>query len=59
MLITIPNPQTSSLSLIAEQTSAPVVFLPEKFGNLAVSALIDSEAMYNFLATSILPKLQD
>ena len=42
----VPNatqtPQTGSLSLVAEQTSAPVVFFPVKFGDLAVSALIDS-----------------
>ena len=51
--------QTGSLSLVADQTSAPVVFLPVKFGDLAVSALIDSGATYNFLAASLLPKLRD
>ena len=51
--------QTGSLSLVAEQTSAPVVFFPVKFGDLAVSALLDSGAMHNFLANSLLPKLKD
>ena len=51
--------QTGSLSLVADQTSALVVFLPVKFGDLAVSALIDSGAIHNFLAASLLPKLQD
>ena len=59
----VPNatqtPQTGSLSLVAEQTSAPVVFFPVKFSDLAVSALIDSGAMHNFLAASLLTKLQD
>ena len=50
---------TGSLSLVAEQTSAPVVFLPVKFGDLAVSALIDSGATHNFLAASLLTKLRD
>ena len=54
-----PTPQTGILSLVTEQTSAPVVFLPVQFGDLAVSALIDSGATYNFLAGSILPKLRD
>ena len=36
-----------------------MVFLPVKFGDLAVSALIDSEAMHNFLAASLIPKLLD
>ena len=49
--------QTGSLSLVADQTSAPVVFLPVKFSDLAVSALIDSGATCNFLAASLLPKL--
>ena len=49
--------QSSSLSLVADQTSAPVVFLPVKFGDLAVSALLDSGAMHNFLIASLLPKL--
>ena len=51
--------QTASLSLIANKTSAPVVFLPVKFCDSAVSALIDSGATYNFLTTSLLLKLQD
>ena len=59
MLIATPTPQIGSLSLVAEKTSAPVVFLPVKFSNLAVSALIDSGAMHNFLAASLLPKLRD
>ena len=54
-----PTPQTGSLSLVAEQTSAPVVFLTVEFGDLAVSALIDSRAMHDFLADSLLPKLRD
>ena len=33
--------------------------LPEKFGDFAVSALLDSGAIHNFLAASLLPKLQD
>ena len=52
-------PQTDSLSLVAEKTSAPVVFLLAKFGDLAVYALVDSGAMHNFLAASLLPKLRD
>ena len=59
MPLTTPTPQTGSLSLFGEQTSAPVVFLPVKFNDLAVSALIDSGAMYNYLAASLLPKLRD
>ena len=51
-----PTPQTGSLSLVNEQTSAPFVFLPVKFGDLAVSALGDSGAMHNFLTASLLPK---
>ena len=35
------------------------MFLPVKFGDLAVSAPIDSRAMHNFLAPSLLTKLQD
>ena len=54
-----PTPQTGSLSLVGEQTSAPVVFLLVQFSDLAVSALIDSGAMHNFLAVSLLPKLWD
>ena len=53
------NPQTGSLSLVDEQTSAPFMFLPVLFGDLAVSALVDSGAMHNFLAASFLPELQD
>ena len=51
------TPQTGSLSLVAEQTFDPVVFLPVKFSDLAVSALIDSGATYSFLTASLLPKL--
>ena len=51
--------RTGSLSLVADQTSAPVVFLPVKFGDLAVSAWIDSVATYNFLVASPPPKLRD
>ena len=54
-----PTPQTGSLSLVDEQTSAPFMFLPVQFGDLAVSALVDSGAMHNFLTASLLPKLQD
>ena len=54
-----PTPQTGSLSLVAEQTSAPVVFLPVKFGDLAVSALLDSGATHNFFAASLLTNLQN
>ena len=53
------TPQTSNLSLVDEQTSAPFVFLPVKFGDLAVSALVDSGAMHKFLTVSLLPKLRD
>ena len=53
------TPQNGSLSLVAEQTSALVVFLPVKFSDLAVSALIDSGVTHGFLAASLLPKLQD
>ena len=52
-------PQTGSLILVAKQISAPIVFLPVKFGDLAVSALIDSGEKHNFLAASLLPKLRD
>ena len=51
--------QTGISSLVADRTSAPVVFFPVKFGDLAVSALIDSGAMHDFLAASLLPKLRD
>ena len=53
------TPQTGSLSLFGEKTSAPVVFLPVKFGDLVFSTLIDSGATQNFLAASLLPKLRD
>ena len=56
---TNPTPQTGSLSLVTGQASAPVVFLPVKFGDLAASALTDSGAMHNFLTASLLTKLQD
>ena len=59
MPIATLTPQISSLGLVGAQNSALVVFLPVKFGDLAVSALIDSVAIYNFLADSFLPKLQD
>ena len=52
-----PTPQTSSLSLVDEQTSAPFMFLPVQFGDLAVSALVDFGAIHNFLVASFLPKL--
>ena len=35
------------------------MFLPVKFGDLAVSALLDSGATHNFIAASFLTKLQD
>ena len=35
------------------------MFFPVRFGDLAVSALIDSGAMHNFLAAFLLPKLHD
>ena len=54
-----PNPQTGSLSLIDKQNTAPFIFLPVKFGDLAVSTLADSRAMHSFLAASLLPKLRD
>ena len=54
-----PTPWISSLSLVNEQTSDLFVFLPVQFGDLAVSALVDSGAIYNFLAASLLPKLRD
>ena len=56
---TTQTPQTGSLSLVADKASTPIVFLPVKFSDLAVSDLIDSGATYNFLAASLLPKLQD
>ena len=59
MLNATPTPQTGSLSLVDEQTSAPFVFWPVKFGDLAVSALINSGAIYNFFAASLLHKLRD
>ena len=54
-----PTPQNGSLGLVDEQTSAHFVFLPVKFGDLIVSALVDSGAMHNSLPDSCLPKLQD
>ena len=54
-----PTPQIGSLSLVDEQTSAPFVFLPVQFDYLGVFALVDSGAMHNFLAASLLPKLRD
>ena len=57
--IATPTSQIGSLVLVGEQTSAPVVFLPVKFGDLAVSALIDSGEIHNFLSASLLTKLQD
>ena len=54
-----PTPWTSSLSLVDEQTSAPFMFLPVQFGDLAVSTLLDFGAMRNFFAASFLPKLCD
>ena len=56
--IATPTPQIGSLGLVGEQTSA-LVFLPVKFGDLAVFALVDSGATSNFLAASLLPKLQN
>ena len=53
------TPQSGSLGLVGEQTSAPVVLLPVQFSDLAVSALIDSRTIHNFLAASLLPKLRD
>ena len=59
----VPNatqiPQTGSLSLVSEQNSAHVVFLPVKFSDLAASALIDCGQTHNFLADSLLTKIQD
>ena len=57
--IATPSPQIVSLGLVGEQTSALVVFLPVEFGDLAVSALLDSGATHNFLAASFIPKLRD
>ena len=57
--IATPTPHTGSLSLVDEQNSALFVFLPVKFGDLAVSAMVDYGAIYNLLATTLLPKLQD
>ena len=59
----VPNatatPQTANLSLVDEQASDPFVFLRVQLGDLAVSALVDSGEMCNFLAASLLPNLQD
>ena len=55
-----PTPQTGSLSLIdAADFCSFHVFLPVQFGDLAVSTLVNSGAMHNFLAASLLPKLRD
>ena len=54
-----PTLQTGSLSLVDEQTSALFMLLPVQFGDLAVSALIDSGAKHNFFTASLLPKLRD
>ena len=59
MPIATPNPQIGSLGLVNQQISALVVFLPIKFGDLAVSTLLDSGAIHNFLAASLFPKLQN
>ena len=59
MPIATPTPQTGSFSLFYAQTSALFVFLPVRFGDLAVSVLVDSRAMYNFLTAFFLPKLRD
>ena len=45
--------------MVDEQTSAPFMFLPVLFGELAVFALVDFGAMHNFLAASLLLQLQD
>ena len=59
----VPNatlaPQTGSLSLLDEQNFAPFMFLPLQLSDLAVSALVDSRAMHNFLGASLLPKPRD
>ena len=59
----VPNaaltPQTRSLSLLTEQNSALFVFYPVKFGDLAVSALVDSGAIHNFHEASLLSSLRD
>ena len=55
--IATPNPQIGSLGLAGEQTSALVVFLPVKFGDFAVSALLDYGATHSFLVASLIPKL--
>ena len=57
--IATPTPHTGSLSLVDEHNSALFVFLPVKFDDLAVSAMVDYGAIYNLLATTLLPKLQD
>ena len=57
--IATPTPQIGSLGLVGEQSSASVVFLPVEFSDLAVSELIDSGAMHNFLAAFLPPKLRD
>ena len=54
-----PTPQSSSLNLVYKQTAAPFMFLPVQFGDLAVSTLLNSGAIHNFLAASLLHKLRD
>ena len=59
MPIATPTPQIGSFGLVYGQISAPVVFLLVKFGDLAVSALLDSGPTHDFLAPSLLLKLRD
>ena len=54
-----PTLQTGGLSLVDKQIFALFVFLPLQFGDLAISGLVDSGAIHNFLATSLLLKLLD
>ena len=58
----VPNatqtPQAGSLSLVSGKTTA-LVFLPVKFGDLAVSALLDSGVTHKLIAASFLTKPQD
>ena len=54
-----PTPQTSSLRLVAKQTSALVALFPVKFSDLAVFTPVDSGAIHNFFAASSLTKLCD
>ena len=55
---TVATDKPATLSSIDEQTSAPFVPLPVKFGEHAVSALVDSRATHNFIAASLFQKLQ-